>query len=149
MKRESRRFSRGGFEYVEYWQRYKQWVYHRKGPKAGQKWYKKNVWHKVTRELYGVWWRASASAKTKERGGQTDVDGTATHRGTKEETIDSLKGAFEYECHYSSDYWKQDKDGRWYMKLNAFRVYVHCERVSQFEVKAGKVSEEAFVTSCR
>ena len=25
-------------------QRYKKWVYPRKGPKAGQKWYKKRVW---------------------------------------------------------------------------------------------------------
>ena len=25
-------------------QRYKKWVYHRKGPKAGKKWYKKRIW---------------------------------------------------------------------------------------------------------
>ena len=30
-------------------QRYKKWVYHRKGPKAGQKWYKKRVWKKTKR----------------------------------------------------------------------------------------------------
>jgi len=30
-------------------QRYRKWIYHRKGPKAGQKWYKRRVWKKTTR----------------------------------------------------------------------------------------------------
>ena len=32
-----------------YKQRYKKWIYHGKGPKKGQKWYKRNVWKTVTR----------------------------------------------------------------------------------------------------
>jgi hypothetical protein len=30
-------------------QRYWKWIYHRTGPKAGQKWYKRRVWKKTTR----------------------------------------------------------------------------------------------------
>ena len=30
-------------------QRYWKWIYHRKGSKAGQKWYKRRVWKKTTR----------------------------------------------------------------------------------------------------
>ena len=30
-------------------QRYKKWVYHRKGPKAGKKWHKRRVWKKTKR----------------------------------------------------------------------------------------------------
>ena len=67
MKRESRRFSRGGFRYVEYWTRKKKWTYHRKGSKAGQKWYKGSRWRKVTRKLGPVeekeWWKTTLSYK--------------------------------------------------------------------------------------
>ena len=30
-------------------QRYWKWIYHRKGPAAGQKWYRRRVWKKTTR----------------------------------------------------------------------------------------------------
>ena len=30
-------------------QRYRKWIYHRTGPKAGEKWYKRRVWKKTTR----------------------------------------------------------------------------------------------------
>ena len=34
---------------VSHRQRYWKWVYHRTGPKAGEKWYKRRVWKTVTR----------------------------------------------------------------------------------------------------
>ena len=35
--------------YEPVYQRYRKWIYHRTGPKAGQQWYKKRVWKKTTR----------------------------------------------------------------------------------------------------
>ena len=37
--------------YITYKRRYTKWIYHRTGPKAGQKWYKKRVWKKVKRKV--------------------------------------------------------------------------------------------------
>jgi hypothetical protein len=40
----------GAFEtYEPVYQRYWKWAYHRKGPKIGEKWYKRRVWKKTTR----------------------------------------------------------------------------------------------------
>ena len=36
-------------EQVTFKQRFWKWIYHRTGPKAGEKWYKKRVWRTVTR----------------------------------------------------------------------------------------------------
>ena len=36
------------YRQVAHRQRYKKWIYHRTGPKAGKKWYKRRVWRKVT-----------------------------------------------------------------------------------------------------
>ena len=40
----------GAFEAsVPVWQRYWKWAYHRSGPLAGEKWYKRRVWKKTSR----------------------------------------------------------------------------------------------------
>jgi len=40
----------GAFKVEEpVYQRYWKWIYHRKGPDAGEKWYKKRVWRKTSR----------------------------------------------------------------------------------------------------
>ena len=101
--------------------------------------------------VFGAWYRASCSANTKDVYGRvTKVDGTATHYGSKEETIQCLKDAFKRSCGYPEDYWGFDEDvGKWFLDFGALQVYVEVETLKPKEVKTGKVSEESFIKSCR
>ena len=94
-----------------------------------------------------LWWRASVSAKTKDVFGRvTNIDGTATHYGTQEETVTLLKEGFHKSCGYPLWYWKKDTDGRWFLDFDALRVYVEYEKP---DPKTERVSEEVSIISCR
>ena len=111
----------------------------------------KEDYQEPKKEDFGAWYRASASAKTKDVLGRiTDIDGTATHYGSKEETIQLLKDGFKKSCGYPADYWGFDEDiGKWFLDFGALQIYVEIEKVKVSEVKLGKMQEEVFIVSCR